>query len=217
MFPGRWTVNLIVVLVVAAHGVSAHDPGLSTLEVRVGRTEIIALASLDPSDVRILSGGETHQHRRALGPWIRDAIHVRVDGHPLEAAIDEAAADATGVQVTLRFSRPAGSQVSIRSSIAERAGRGHRTLVSITDDRGRKIAERLTGATDPEVGANVERLAGSFPVEALRFLPPDAAYILDAFDYRLFLAGLLAAGWWFVERRSADVHRFHRSPRADQN
>jgi hydrogenase/urease accessory protein HupE len=160
--------SLAVALVLGAPCVFAHDPGLSTLDVRVVRAEIVAVVSIDPSDVRILSSAAPSGDRLTpLGSWIREAVHVRIETKPLDGVIEEMTSDTSGaLHVRLRFSRPAGDLVSIRSSIAERAGRGHRTLISISDDRGRVLAERLTDATGPEVGVSLEMSPANPPVNA---------------------------------------------------
>jgi hydrogenase/urease accessory protein HupE len=148
--------------------------------------------SIDPSDVRMLPD-----------PWIREAVQVRIDSKPLAGVIEETTSDKGGaMHVRFRFPRPAGSLVTIRSRLAERAGRGHRTLISISDDKGRMLAERLTDATNPEIGVSLEASPAGDRVNAPGFFRLGVEHILTGYDHLLFLVGLLLVAW---RRRDALV------------
>jgi hydrogenase/urease accessory protein HupE len=197
MLPTRWMFCVAVVATVGVPLAFAHDPGLSTLAVRVGRADVVATLSIDAADVRMLAGAASHDEpRTSVAAWIGDAVRVGIDARPLDAVIEEVVTEDSGaMRVTLRFDRPAGRVVSVRSGIAERAGRGHRTLVSIVDDGGRKLAERLTEATDRELDVTLEVLPPAPPVSALGFFQLGVEHILTGYDHMLFLAGLLLAAW----------------------
>jgi hypothetical protein len=207
MRPRRWMFCVAVIVAMSAPRAFAHDPGLSTLDVRVGTEDIIAVVSLDPSDVQILTGAGPNDNPSAFfGSWIREAVQVLVDGFALDAVV-EAAADKTGaMQVTLRFRRPRGTFISIRSTLADRAGRGHRTLVTINDEQGRRVAERLIDITHPQLDASLEPLPANPSAEG-RFGWLSVAGSLTGYDYALLLVSLLMFGRWMFERRFRNGHQ----------
>ena len=213
MTPRRWMLCVAVIMAVSAPPAFAHDPGLSTVDVRVGSEDITAVVSLDPSDVLILAGASPTGNSSAFfGSWIREAVQVLDDGFPLDAVVETAAADKTGaMQVTLRFRRPRGTVISIRSTVAERAGRGHRTLMTINDQRGRRRAERLTDVTHPQVDASLEPSPADPSAEAGRLVWPAGPVSLTAYDYALLLVSLLMLGRWVFERRFRNGHPFRAS------
>ena len=161
---------------------SAHDPGLSSLEVSLTTSTIVARLSLSPRDAEMAGG---------LDDFARRAIELQIDGQPLTAsrATVERAGDATMV-VELTYPRPIGSNLTVRSRVAERLASGHRELVTVLGTSGTVVSERMVGGGDDggpialDVPAGVPDLARQFFVLGLE-------HILSGYDHLLFLAGLL--------------------------
>jgi hypothetical protein len=162
-----------------------HDPGLSSLDVRVEPARISAELSLSPSDARIAStgGGVTHL---AL-----QAIEMRVDGAKLEGLLDgPVRVSSAGTRVTLSYERRAGSRLSIGSRVAERLVPGHRQLVTVRYADGRVLAERMFDVNEAALQLDLtDRSAGSGA--AGRFVALGIRHILGGYDHLLFLAALL--------------------------
>ena len=162
---------------------SAHDPGLSSLEIRLSAEEVSAVLSLAPADVRIAEAS-------GVEPFAIDSIELLVDGRALSGAIVSRRRDSTGTSVTWTFGRGAGSRLTIRSSVAARMPRGHRQLLTVRTDDGRVLVERMlaadAGATDVDFRA-AQRPTGV----AGQFLALGVRHILTGYDHLLFLAALL--------------------------
>ena len=193
----RWSLCLAIILAVSASRAFAHDPGLSALDVRVGSEDVTAVVSFDPSDVLILTGA-SNDSIAFFRSWMREAVQVFVDGLPLDANVEAAAADETGaVHVTLRVRLRRGSFLSVRSTIAERAGRAHRTLITVSDGQGRRLVERLADLTHPQVDVSLQSPASN---SSAGWFVAGAADSLTAYDYALLLVSLLMVGRWVFER-----------------
>ena len=79
---------LVVAWPATAH---AHDPGLSSLELRVEPVRVVATLSLAAADARIAAAGQ----RGGLESFARDAIELRFDGVMLEEVIGSRRRSAT--------------------------------------------------------------------------------------------------------------------------
>ena len=81
----------------------AHDPGLSSLELRVEPVRVVATLSLAAADARIAAAGQ----RGGLESFARGAIELRFDGVMLEEVVEIAAQERdTGARVVLTFPVP---------------------------------------------------------------------------------------------------------------
>src|SRR3982750_3142726 len=69
--------TVIAILLAATTRALAHDPGLSALDVRVNRDQIVAVLSLAAADAAI-AGGDDAIRRLAL-----ESIAITSDGRPL--------------------------------------------------------------------------------------------------------------------------------------
>jgi hydrogenase/urease accessory protein HupE len=194
----RLTRRVCVVLGLAfsawAH-VLAHDPGLSALDVRVGRQQTVAVLSLAAADAGSLGG------RDVVGRLASEFIQIRLDERPLDSPIESISIDDTGgVRVTLVYRGAVGSRLSVRSEIIGRLARGHRELLSIRAEDGAVLAERMLDAESNEGAANVVEARKDTGSLFARFCALGIRHILTGYDHLLFLAGLLV-----VVRRWRDV------------
>ena len=186
---------LLACILLATAALRAHDPGLSSLDVRVGADVVSVTLSMAAADVALVApdGG-------ADGPWTlsdlaRDAIRLAVDGETLRPIRDETSRDEGGARVRLWFAIARGVQarsLSITSDVPKRALRGHRELLTVTVD-GVPAAGKLL---DVEIDSVTVDLAAASPSQArnaLRFLELGVRHILAGYDHLVFLAGLLLA------------------------
>ncbi len=165
----------------------AHDPGLSSLELRVEPVRVVATLSLAAADARIAAAGQ----RGGLESFARGAIELRFDGVMLEEVIEIAAQERdTGARVVLTFPRPAGTRMTIRSTVPSRLARGHRELLTVRALDGRLVTERMLDARDGQVDVDAAAVAASSR-GAGQFLALGVRHILGGYDHLLFLAALL--------------------------
>ena len=165
----------------------AHDPGLSSLDVRVAPEHINAVLSLAVADVDLLRG------RDALRALALESIEVRIDDRPLRGVVEAVSLDdGNAVQVRLTYvGAAAGSRLAVRSTVAARLARGHRELASIRAVDGRIVSERLLDANWAELDASVEEATNDAVGRFGRFLTLGVVHILTGYDHLLFLAALL--------------------------
>ena len=189
----------------------AHDPGLSAADVRIGDALVVAHLSIACSDIRnvvaldadcdsILTESSLGSVRPRLEAFGRYAIELLIADRRVAPTSVKVGADQTGaIHFQISFDRPAGSQIRIRSATIRSFARGHREYVSVTDERGNTLGEKLLDAADNEfeLGLNVPSgtRAGSF----LPFLGPGIEHILTGYDHLVFLLGLLLFGAGFKD------------------
>jgi hydrogenase/urease accessory protein HupE len=170
---------LLTVLTVRA---SAHDPGLSSLDVSLHAATIVARLSLSPSDAELAG---------SLDDLARETIEVQIDGQALVASSANVGRDGDAtVVVELTYARPIGSRVTVRSRVAERLASGHRELVTIRDPSGSVLVERMIGGKDSTSSIALDARGGLLDL-ARQFFALGVEHILAGYDHLLFLAGLL--------------------------
>ena len=190
--------TLIVTLLLTASPVSAHDPGLSALDVGVSRETVTVSLSMARADVALVAPGREVDPRSALISLAREAIHLSVDGETLSSVHDEALVDAAGARVRMTFavrtSSDATQALLITSDVPKRLLRGHRELLIVYAD-GDRTVQKLLDSTSDSVTVNLQRNFDSARGTAWSFLKLGNVHILSGYDHLLFLAGLfLAAG-----------------------
>jgi hydrogenase/urease accessory protein HupE len=166
----------------------AHDPGLSSLEIRLLGDRAVATLSLSPIDARWVEekGG-------GLGS-LDEAIDLAVDGQVLRRVDrpDTASDPDAGLTLRVAFERIAGARLTVRSSVPSRLPFGHRQLVTVrTTDR--VLAERMGDAAHESFSVEVAHVdrPSVLRARALRFSRLGLAHILGGVDHLLFLAALL--------------------------
>ncbi len=164
----------------------AHDPGLSALEIRVGRSDLVATLSLAEADARAL--GATG----SAFPPLHSAVGVWADGIRLKGELQQIAPDATGgLRVTLRFPRGSGARLTITSGVPGLLARGHRELVSIRAESGTLLAERVLDAASNGLVVDIGTRPGGTAEMAGRFFSLGVRHIVSGYDHLLFLAAML--------------------------
>ena len=140
----------------------AHDPGLSSLDVRVLPRRIIAVLSVSAADVKTTGGRVVDVEALA-----RDAIELHIDDVRLRASESRSMDGETEFTIHLTFERAPGSRLTIRSEIPSRLAPGHRQLLTIQAD-GRLLADRMLSAEPQDVVVDLDGSTRARPVLQLR-------------------------------------------------
>jgi hydrogenase/urease accessory protein HupE len=167
------------------------------LELRVGRSEIVADLSMAPPDAAAFAGSDADSAR--LGTLALQAIDLEIEGRRLEGVVDEIARqDGNAIHVRVRYPRMPGSRLAVRSTVASRLPRGHRQLLSIRNDDESLLAQRMLDA-DTEGVADLD-LSSSRSEVTRQFFLLGIHHIIGGYDHLLFLGALL-----LVARRVREV------------
>lgn len=189
----------------------AHDPGLSTAQVVVGAAAVTARIGFAPSDLRALLAANPPVP--ASSSWTpADLASVRpsllsVAPHLLDLRSGSGAStwrpvgaileSPTSVIITIEAPKPDGLAWTFRSPVLGRLPPGHRTFLSVTDDKGRTLVERLLSSGEPSAELSFPGPAGTALAPAPRlpnawaFLGLGIEHIWTGYDHLLFLFGLL--------------------------
>jgi hydrogenase/urease accessory protein HupE len=188
----------------------AHDPGLSTSQLSLQANGLVGAVGYAPRDVIALLPGspsvrsaawspaefETEKPAlEALGP---DLIEVRDSSGTVGwSHVGVTLASGNSVIFTLEASRRPVGESTIRSLVMDRLPPGHREYLSVTDERGVVLVEKLMASSDGPVSVNLPGppdAAPAGPVEQPTFwgfLRLGIAHIWTGYDHLLFLFGLL--------------------------
>lgn len=174
-------------LLLAAAGVRAHDPGLSSAQFQVGRSEIRATLTLARADVETLGGV------KRLGEVLPESLIIAFGTNRVGAVVGSVALGENDAVCQLSFPVLPGSVFTVESGLLVLLPRGHRQFVSVRDAAGRVVGEQLFEARQhalvvalSDVAAG-SKSAGSF----WQFLLLGIEHIATGFDHLAFLLGLL--------------------------
>jgi len=189
------SIRHVVLALFAAAGIlgfpvtaSAHDPGLSSLELRVGPGNIAVDLSMAAADAAALVGSDADVAR--LGFFALQAIDLQIDGRQLEGVVEDIASqEGNAIRVRLRYVRTPGSRLAARSVVASRLARGHRQLLLIRKDDGSLLAQGMLDANTDGVGDL--RVSSTRAETTLQFFVLGMHHILSGYDHLLFLGALL--------------------------
>ena len=188
------TAVIVAAVVVAITArLSAHDPGLSALDVRIGTRDIVAVLSLAGGDIRRIGNNE------ALSTLAQSSIELTLDGRRLTPTATSVWSDESGgLHTRLTYERPPGVRLMVRSAIPGRLTRGHRELLSVESGDRLSRLERMLDADSDDTAFDLSVVESGSPF--VRFLRLGVEHILSGYDHLLFLAGVLV-----VLRRWRDV------------
>ena len=148
---------------------------------------VVATLSLAAADARIAAAGQ----RGGLEALRATPSSCGSTASALEAVVETAAQERdTGARVVLTFPRPAGTRMTIRSTVPSRLARGHRELLTVRGPDGSLVTERMLDARESQVDVDAAAVAPASHV-AGRFLALGVRHILGGYDHLLFLAALL--------------------------
>lgn len=182
---------------IARVSLSAHDPGLSALDLRIDDREIVVVLSLAAADAASLGGAN------AVLALARNSIEVSMDQRTLPSTAPSVWLDERGgVYVRLAFQATSGSRMTVRSGIVPRLARGHRELLSIRTTGQVVLAERMLDSESHEASVELSASVSNPDSPFRRFFLMGVEHILGGYDHLLFLAAVLV-----VLRRWIDVFR----------
>jgi hydrogenase/urease accessory protein HupE len=163
---------------------SAHDPGLSALEVHVLSGRVVATLSLAASDRALVN-----ERGMELDALALDAIEIRLDGVRVPGRVERHITEGdAGASVVVAFDRVSGSRLTVRSGVPARLARGHRQLLTVRGSSGALLAERMLDGRDSEVDLRLEERRSDV---ASQFFGLGLRHILAGYDHLLVLGALL--------------------------
>jgi hydrogenase/urease accessory protein HupE len=190
----RHAVAIAVTLTIMLAGsmvVSAHDPGLSALEIRIAHGRAIATWSAALTDVSAAVGTRGRRSAQSAAELVGRSVHVTLDDRPVAYSVDSAEEDGNGIRVQLSFSVGSGSRLGVRSDMPGLAPAGHRQLVTVQSG-DRVMASRLLDRESAGLSVDLDRAASGGQAFIL-FTGLGVHHILSGLDHLLFLGGLLLA------------------------
>ncbi|MFY9610623.1 MAG: HupE/UreJ family protein [Blastocatellia bacterium] len=199
-------VSVFCLLLCASGTALAHDPGLSAAEVRIGSERVVVQLSIARSDVEKLIALDLDQAGRAaeselaatlpqLEAFARDSIELWFDGQPAAPIAVEVRLDQTSaIDFRISFARVAGSHLRIRSASIQSLSRGHREHLSVVNDAGNKLGEKMLDAGNDEFELSINVPSNTRASSLVEFLGLGVEHILTGYDHLVFLLGLLLAG-----------------------
>jgi hydrogenase/urease accessory protein HupE len=186
----------------------AHDPGLSLAEFRFepgrlslyltfARADIESLLTLDIDKDGQVSQSEFLDLQADLDSLASEAIEIHIDGQRLQTqTVVAQLGESNAIHFRLEFLLPAGSKLHLNSHVLGRLPEGHRQFLSLRDERGKLVAERMLDAPSATVVIDLSGLASSATgLQSFReFLVLGVEHILTGYDHLVFLFGLLIVG-----------------------
>jgi HupE / UreJ protein len=191
-----------------AVSVRAHDPGLSTANVRLGPDAIevvvvlsakdaLALAPLDADDDGKISVSEFAQGEPELGEQAALGLEFTLDDRPAFLTPTKCALDGSdNVTLHLRALARSFSKLRIRAGWLALLPPGHRQFLSVRSSNNSVLMERLLSASSDSVVIDGDETKTRTKVAAARrsftdFLLLGLKHILIGYDHLLFLFSLL--------------------------
>ena len=164
---------------------TAHDPGLSALDVRVLPDRVVATLSLAPGDARLL----VSERGGTLEAIALDSIEMVLDGARLPSRVESRSTESeTGGTVVLAFDGGSGGSLTVRSSVPARLARGHRELLTVRGPDGALLAERMLDDREGTVNLTMAPRGSAL---ASQFFALGLRHILAGYDHLVFLAAVL--------------------------
>ena len=195
--------------------VLAHDPGLSTANVRLGHDTIevvvvlsakdaLALAPLDADDDGKISVSEFAQSEPELGEQAVLGLELTLDDQPAFLMPTKCALDSSdNVTLHLRTTARSFSKLRIRAGWLALLPPGHRQFLSVRSANGSVLVERLLSASLDSVVIDGDATKTGSKVAAAdipftEFLLLGLKHILIGYDHLLFLFSLLIVSRGFA-------------------
>ncbi len=189
-------VAITVAFLLIASTVSAHDPGLSALDVGVKGGTITVSLSMASGDVTLVAPATDVDRRKTLLSLAREAIRVSIDREALSSIDEEASIDTAGARVRMTFavraSHDRDRHLTVTSDVPKRLARGHREMLMVYVG-GEMAAQKLLDERSDSVTVDLRQSSARARDGAWSFLKLGNQHILSGYDHLLFLAGLFLA------------------------
>jgi len=207
--PSRSAIWLpLVLIVLAATSVFAHDPGLSSAEVKLegneavaritfARGDIATIAPLDADRDGQVTNAEFDAARPQLEALAKQSFTLLIDDHDVSPRTVAVSLDETGaVHLDLAYPISAGVKLTLRSNLLDKLPRGHRQFLELRDAGGNTQGQRMLDASGNTFTCDLAVILSSQgrPHAFWGFLKLGIEHILLGFDHLAFLFALLIAG-----------------------
>jgi len=212
--PIRFVIVFLLLLILASRSL-AHDPGLSTGQLRILPARIEVELTFATADIQcIVEPGvffgkkvnpeELAMARPALEKLAREAWSMRIGKCPLAMEACAFRLDETNnFHLRCLFPIQSSGVVSARSLLIDRLPRGHRQFVTVLDHTNGVLAEMLLSAGQDVITADILELSqpkGHPPTHTFgNFLKLGIEHIVTGYDHLLFLFALLVMAPRFRE------------------
>jgi hydrogenase/urease accessory protein HupE len=195
-------IAIFVFVLTAGLRLCAHDPGLSSAELRIGASGIDVLLTFAIADAKTLASLSDHNTGwPQVGALLRDNVILTVDDGALPVSEPKLKLDKDGnCEVRMNAVRTAGSAISLKASYLELLPRGHRAFVTIRRADGELLTERVLDKANDSISAELgigtpdSTHSNSFA----GFLILGIEHILTGYDHLLFLFALLIVSRTFA-------------------
>lgn len=169
----------------AVTSASAHDPGLSSVNVDLRAGGIAVVATFNDRDIAAIAG-------IAPNP-LKSAVLFQLDGKTIAPLSTTAKHDANNnVEFTYVFPAPGGErELLLRSPLLKDLPFGHRQAFTVRDSLGKEIARSLLSSREDSATVSLDAGANPTGHSFADFLLLGIRHILTGYDHLLFLFGLL--------------------------
>ena len=166
----------------------AHDPGLSSLELRVGPSDIVADLSMAAADAAALVGSDADVAR--LGSFALQAIDLQIDGRRLEGLVDDIARqEGNAIRVRLRYVRTPDRD--LRSARSSPAGLPEAIVSSCRSGKMTILSSRRECWTRTRMALAISVCRPPALIPHFSSSCWEYEHILGGYDHLLFLGALL--------------------------
>lgn len=199
-----------------ADTVHAHDPGLSTADLRITESQIAVHFTFARRDIESLipidadrNGSVTAAEFDAARPHLQilasGMTKINVDNQRVAAQVTTIELDQSdALHFHLNSSWKACSRLSVSMPIISELARSHRQYVSVRNEEKNLVTERILTADNPafEVAITNTVTTAKNSLSFRQFLILGIEHIMKGYDHLLFLFGLLVIGgnFWSVGR-----------------
>jgi hydrogenase/urease accessory protein HupE len=169
--------------------VLAHDPGLSAAEVRILPDRIVAEVSFAPLDLERL------QHVGSNDYIAEHLLVIKCDQQILKLRnFSVQTIDANSIHFILEFPNSPAAELHLNAIALEHMPRGHKQFLSVRDQEGKTLAERMLSAEAKDLTIPLNINSASNSESFLRFLVLGIEHIFTGYDHIAFLLAVLLTG-----------------------
>jgi len=167
--------RVAVLLLLVAATVYAHDPGLSSTELRIEPDQIVVTLRFSPKDAAALVNNPL--------------LYIEADGRRLTPVQTARVEEANDVRFTFAYANPGASNLRVESLGFDALPLGHRQYLAIYDGRGSLLRSQMLDTAHREVTVSVG--AAHERISPWRFITLGIEHIWTGYDHIAFLFALL--------------------------
>jgi hydrogenase/urease accessory protein HupE len=206
---GKWLIAALLMLQSA--WVSAHPPGLSSVDVslKAARVEvkvtfalqdIEAFAPMDSDLDAEVSDAEREAAKPAIAKLLAEQLLIAIDGRdnapaePGNVSFD----DQNNAHVEFHYQAVPHRQLLVQSKFLALLPEGHQQFLTVRDANGKTINEKMLAKNDDQLGIQITGTGDGEPqaenstfTTFVDFLKLGIEHIVTGYDHLLFLFGLL--------------------------